>query len=90
MVTSIFNTLFNDTKDEYRSIYEPYTIYSLKNKNIISNFEKRAKNEQTLYGWFDPKLRDEYQIDITIKSLKEKGLEKIENEIMVSPSSNYL
>ena len=63
--------------------------FSLKNEDISSNFEKRAKNEETLYGWFIPDLSDEYLKETQIISLKEKGLEKIEHEIMVSPPEDY-
>ena len=63
--------------------------YFLKNKDISSNFEKRAKNEETLYGWFIQDERDEKLKEDMIIRLKEKGLEKIEHEIMVSPPEDY-
>ena len=87
---TLVNKLLNGkNKKKYDSIYETDYAYFLKNKDISSNFEKRAKNEETLYGWFIPhKNDDELKVEMVIR-LREKGLEKIEHEIMVSPPEDY-
>ena len=71
------------------SIYEVNYAFFIKNKEISENFEKRAKNEETLYGWFIPDENDEEIQAKRVFRLKEKGLEKIEQEIMVSPPEDY-
>ena len=87
----LVNTLLNSkTKKKYDSIYEVDMAYFIKNEDISSNFEKRAKNEETLYGWYIPGESDEcLRIGEMIMRLKAKGLEKIEQEIMVSPPEDY-
>jgi len=87
----LVNTLLNSkTKKKYDSIYEVDMAYFIKNEDISSNFEKRAKNEETLYGWYIPDESDEcLRIGEMIMRLKAKGLEKIEQEIMVSPPEDY-
>ena len=87
---TLVNALLNSkTKKDYEPIYVAYMVFSLKNNDRFSNFEKRAKNEETLYGWFIPDENDEELFVKMIIRLKEKGLEKIEQEIMVSPPDDY-
>ena len=87
---TLVNALLNSkTKNKYAPIYVTKMAYYLKNNDRFSNFEKRAKNEETLYGWFIPDDNDEELFSNMIIRLKEKGLEKIEQEIMVSPPDDY-
>ena len=87
---TLVNALLNSkTKSKYDPIYVTKMAYYLKNNDRFSNFEKRAKNEETLYGWFIPDDNDEELFSNMIIRLKEKGLEKIEQEIMVSPPDDY-
>ena len=87
---TLVNTLLNNkNKKKYDSIYEVDYAFLLKNKDISANLEKRAKNEETLYGWFIPDENGEELLMKRIIRLKEKGLEKIEHEIMVSPPEDY-
>ena len=73
----LVNTLLNDKIEKKYTIYTIEMAYTIKNEEISSNFEKLAKNEETLYGWFifdesDEKLKQEI-----LSRLKEKGLEKV-------------
>ena len=86
---TLVNTLLNKKKKKYMSIYEVNYAFFIKNKDISANFEKSAKNEETLYGWFIPDENDEEIQAKRVFRLKEKGLEKIEQEIMVSPPEDY-
>ena len=87
---TLVNTLLNNkNRKKYDSIYEVDYAFLLKNKDISANLEKRAKNEETLYGWFIPDENGEELLMKRIIRLKEKGLEKIEHEIMVSPPEDY-
>ena len=83
------NELLNKNKKKYDTIYETYYAFFIKNEEISSKFEKRAKNEETLYGYFIPDDNDEELLEKRIMRLKEKGLEKLDREIMVSPPENY-
>ena len=84
-----FNTIFNDisqkTNNPDQKIYEIDKAFSLKNKYISLNFEKREMNEVTSYGWYSSESSDDKKFDDLVFKLKTKGLEKIENEINVSP-----
>ena len=87
---TLVNALLNSkTKNKYDPIYVTDMAYYLKNNDRFSNFEKRAKNEETLYGWFIPDDNDEELFQNMIIRLKEKDFEKIEQEIMVSPPDDY-
>ena len=62
-----FNTIFNDmslrlTSPEQK-IYGIETPFSLKNKYISLNFEKREMNEITSYGWFVLETGDEKKFE---------------------------
>ena len=87
---TLVNALLNSkNKKNYDPIYVTDMAYYLKNNDRFSNFEKRAKNEETLYGWFIPDDNDEELFSNMIIRLKEKDFEKIEQEIMVSPPDDY-
>ena len=87
---TLVNALLNSkNKKNYDPIYVTDMAFLLKNNDRFSNFEKRAKNEETLYGWFIPDENDEELFGEMIIRLKKKGLEKIEQEIMVSPPDDY-
>ena len=87
LLETLVETLLNSkTKKEYDPIFVTDMAFYLKNKDRYSNFEKRAKNEKTLYGWFIlDESDDEILFEERVNRLKEKGLEKIGQEIMVSP-----
>jgi len=90
ILETLVDALLNSkTKSKYDPTYVTDMAFSLKNKDRFSNFEKRAKNEETLYGWFIPDENDEELFYNMINRLKEKGLEKKEYEIMVSPPDDY-
>ena len=84
-----FNTIFNDitqkTNNSEQKIYEIDSVYSLKNQYISLNFEKREMNEVTSYGWYSSETPDDKKFEDLVFRLRTKGLEKIENEINVSP-----
>ena len=84
-----FNTIFNDipqrTNNSEQKIYGIDRAFSLKNQYISLNFEKREMNEVTSYGWYSSESADEKRFDDLVFKLRTKGLEKIENEINVSP-----
>ena len=86
---SLVNKLVNDNKKGEYNKYELDFAYSLKNKDISSYFEKRAQNEETLYGYYSLDDYDEKKCQEIIIRLKEKGFEDIEQEIMVSSPINY-
>ena len=86
----LVNTLLNSkTKKLYDRIYVTDIAFLLKNEDFSSNFEKRAKNEEILYGWFIQDQSDEELLHNMVIRLKKKGLEKIEHAIMVSPPEDY-
>ena len=87
LVNKLLN--FGKSKKKYDIIYETDYAFFLKNKDISSNFEKRAKNEETLYGWFIPHKNDDELMEKMIMRLRDKGLEKIDHEIMVLPPEDY-
>ena len=84
-----FNTIFHDitqkTNNSEQKILEIDRAYSLKNQYISLNFEKREMNEVTSYGWYSSESSDDKRFDDLVFRLRTKGLEKIENEINVSP-----
>ena len=84
-----FNTIFYDmslrlTSPEQK-IYGIETPYSLKNKYISLNFEKREMNEITSYGWFVLETNDDKKFEELRYKLKTKGLDKVDFDINVSP-----
>ena len=84
-----FNTIFNDmslrlTSPEQK-IYGIETPFSLKNKYISLNFEKREMNEITSYGWFVLETNDDKKFEELRYKLKTKGLDKVDFDINVSP-----
>ena len=80
---SICNRLVNGNlkKNEYRRLYEPERAYSFTNKKM----EKSEKNEDVLYGYYETGITEEKQRLEMILNIKNKGLKKLEHEIMVSP-----
>ena len=84
-----FDTIFSDvtqkTNNSEQKIYIMDKVYSLKNQYISLNFEKREMNEVTSYGWYSSESSDDKRFDDLLFKLRTKGLEKIENEINVSP-----
>ena len=86
-----FNTIFNDMSQRATSneqkIYGIERAYYLKNKYISLNFEKRAMNEITSYGWYISETNDDKKFEELIYRLKLKGQDKIGFDINVSPPS---
>ena len=87
-----FNTIFNDMNKKQNSsetsMYEIEKAYSLKNQYISLNFAKREMNEVSSYGWCTSEVNDDKKIDELVNRLKNKGLERIEQEIKVSALSS--
>ena len=86
---SLVNKLLNDNRKRGYDKYELDFAYSLKNKDISLNFEKRAKNEETLYGYYRLDDYDEKKLEEIIIRLKDKSFQEIKHEIMVSSPVNY-
>ena len=86
-----FNTIFNDMSQRLNSsdqkIYGIDRAFSLKNKYISLNFEKRAMNEITSYGWYISETNDEKKFEELIYKLKLKGQDKFGFDINVTPPS---
>ena len=84
-----FNTIFNDMSQLLNSsetkVYGIDKAYSLKNKYISLNFEKREMNEITSYGWYISETNDDKKVEELIYRLKSKGQDKVGFEINVSP-----
>ena len=86
---SLVNKLLNDNRKKGYDKYELDFAYSLKNKDFSLNFEKRAQNEETLYGYYRLDDYDEKKLEEIIIRLKDKSFQEIEHEIMVSSPVNY-
>ena len=84
-----FNTIFNDMSQRSTSaeqkIYGIERAFSLKNKYISLNFEKREMDEITSYGWYISETNDEKKFEELIYRLKLKGQDKFGFDINVSP-----
>jgi hypothetical protein len=83
-----FNTIFNDMSRSSSSEQKTFGIeraFSLKNKYIALNFDKRAMNEITSYGWYISETNDEKKFEELIYRLKLKGQDKVGFDINVCP-----
>lgn len=86
-----FNTIFNDYSSRQSSdqkLFEIDKAYSLRNQFVSINFEKREENEVSSYGWYTTGVNDPKKTDEIIYKYKNKGLEKIDQDINVSPYIN--
>ena len=68
-------------------VYGIDKAYSLKNKYISLNFEKREMNEITSYDWFISETKDDKKVEELIYRLKSKGQDKVGFDINVPPST---
>ena len=86
-----FNTIFNDmslrVSSSEQKVYGIERAFSLKNKYISLNFEKRAMNEITSFGWYISETNDEKKFEELIYRLKLKGQDKVGFDINVCPPS---
>ena len=88
----LFNTIFNEcsprTNANDNNIYEIEKPYSLKNQYISLNFEKRELNDISSYGWYESENYDDKKLIEQVVRLRNKGLEKLKDEIKVSSPIN--
>ncbi|MCQ2821314.1 MAG: hypothetical protein MJ252_28980 [archaeon] len=67
---SMFSMTNNPGED---NIYDIDKAYSLKNKFVNINWEKRARTQETSYGWFSQEALEEKKFDELIKTIRAKG-----------------
>lgn len=88
-VRFLFNTIFNDItqQSQEKKTFGIDQSFSLKNKYITLNFEKREKSEITSYGWYFSETSDDKKFEELKYRLRLKGQDKIGFDINVSPLS---